>query len=597
MTFTVTQINATGASIISGLTLIAASYLFISLIKQGRGKLRVRLLIGMVVSDLILGLVALPPEIMYLAGDPQTTGSAGCNALAFLLTSVLFSQHLWTLAIAFATYLLLMHPLSSMTSAFERYSWAVAPLIWAISIIHSAIWHGTVGWVNNGSLCYYGTKGNGLDRDLVQFIPRAIVFIVIIALYSRLFRFLRRPDTIQLSTQFMAGTQPDVSDTHNIEETHQGNGSKMFKPLFKLGRGSTTNKDPVNPDAPWEALEFVTVGGAYGGKLTNNTPLHTSSIDFTPTVPSGILLASRPVSPELISPCQEIKDPFSNVATTNLSHRFPSTSSETSVPNSSSSSKQTLGTDTYTVVTPELHYQPEAPGSIDSTTKLVTPDNGHNTAIPTIQRHHVLSPVLSQGSQADLDNDLVNKHFGNQDSDDGLSIHDRLGVYNNELNGDRRTSLVGGIPMVAPERRRSSLIAFDNGNLGEDRRPSGQTLKEFFQEYQVTGLDDIPENSSRNRGSATGSRSGIPQMSASAYFNRQASLLMLYFPLAYMLVFSVSLVRLVYDMVHGQPTPVLSIMSSWLVLSVGLIDGAVYGIAELMVKAKVRRKMPEHMPS
>nr|XP_018264526.1 uncharacterized protein I303_02696 [Kwoniella dejecticola CBS 10117]OBR86684.1 hypothetical protein I303_02696 [Kwoniella dejecticola CBS 10117] len=521
MGFTSAQINATGASVISGLTLVAAAYLFYSLLRQGRGKLRVRLLLGMVVSDMMLGCIALPPEILYLAGDPLKTGSAGCNGLAFILTSTLFSQHLWTLAIAFATYLLLTHPLSRVTSMFERYSWVVAPLIWIISIIHSAIWHGTVGWVNNGSLCYYGTKGRGLDRDLIQFIPRAIVFIVIIVLYSRLFKFLRRPDTIQLSTQFMAGTQPDVSGQAGNEVNHPNMANKILRP-FKMNRASSGNKDPVNPEAPWEALEFVTVGGAYNGKVPTSTPLHTSTFDFTPTVPSGILLASRPVSPDLISPGQEVKDPFSSTTTPN---RYPSTSSEAS----GSSTKQTSGTDTYT-----LDFPPELGG------------NGT----------------------------------------DGESLNDRLGVLD-EAHYDRR------------ERRRSSLIESSTGGQSQqeedqDRRPSGQTLKEFFQEYQVPGLEDIPEN--RGRGSATGSK-GIPQISASAYFNRQASLLMLYFPLAYMLVFSVSLVRLVYDMIYGQPTPVLSIMSSWLVLSVGLIDGLVYGIAELMVKAKVRRKMPEHMHS
>ncbi|WWC60116.1 uncharacterized protein I303_102680 [Kwoniella dejecticola CBS 10117] len=567
MGFTSAQINATGASVISGLTLVAAAYLFYSLLRQGRGKLRVRLLLGMVVSDMMLGCIALPPEILYLAGDPLKTGSAGCNGLAFILTSTLFSQHLWTLAIAFATYLLLTHPLSRVTSMFERYSWVVAPLIWIISIIHSAIWHGTVGWVNNGSLCYYGTKGRGLDRDLIQFIPRAIVFIVIIVLYSRLFKFLRRPDTIQLSTQFMAGTQPDVSGQAGNEVNHPNMANKILRP-FKMNRASSGNKDPVNPEAPWEALEFVTVGGAYNGKVPTSTPLHTSTFDFTPTVPSGILLASRPVSPDLISPGQEVKDPFSSTTTPN---RYPSTSSEAS----GSSTKQTSGTDTYTVVTPELNYQCEAPASVDSTTKLFTPET-----IPTIQRHHVLSPVLSQGSKLDFPPELG----GN--GTDGESLNDRLGVLD-EAHYDRR------------ERRRSSLIESSTGGQSQqeedqDRRPSGQTLKEFFQEYQVPGLEDIPEN--RGRGSATGSK-GIPQISASAYFNRQASLLMLYFPLAYMLVFSVSLVRLVYDMIYGQPTPVLSIMSSWLVLSVGLIDGLVYGIAELMVKAKVRRKMPEHMHS
>jgi hypothetical protein len=45
----------------------------------------------------------------------------------------------------------------------------------------------------------------------------------------------------------------------------------------------------------------------------------------------------------------------------------------------------------------------------------------------------------------------------------------------------------------------------------------------------------------------------------------------------YMLVFSVSLVRLVYGMsVPGPPNQILLIISSWFVLSVGFIDGLVY---------------------
>lgn len=44
----------------------------------------------------------------------------------------------------------------------------------------------------------------------------------------------------------------------------------------------------------------------------------------------------------------------------------------------------------------------------------------------------------------------------------------------------------------------------------------------------------------------------------------------------YMAVFSVSLVRLVYDMANTGSNPVLNIISHWMVLSVGIIDGLVY---------------------
>lgn len=43
-----------------------------------------------------------------------------------------------------------------------------------------------------------------------------------------------------------------------------------------------------------------------------------------------------------------------------------------------------------------------------------------------------------------------------------------------------------------------------------------------------------------------------------------------------MLVFSVSLIRLIYDMIHKDVNPALQIVSAWMVLSVGLIDAIVY---------------------
>jgi hypothetical protein len=66
---------------------------------------------------------------------------------------------------------------------------------------------------------------------------------------------------------------------------------------------------------------------------------------------------------------------------------------------------------------------------------------------------------------------------------------------------------------------------------------------------------------------------------------------MLYFPLAvsdvflsentadeqYVVIFSASLVRLIYDMTtNGAPNPILSIVSAWFTLSVGAIDALVY---------------------
>jgi hypothetical protein len=60
-----------------------------------------------------------------------------------------------------------------------------------------------------------------------------------------------------------------------------------------------------------------------------------------------------------------------------------------------------------------------------------------------------------------------------------------------------------------------------------DTTPNAQTMKEFFDDDVVSrpaGPDSRAE-----RGTTS---NNAPQMSATAYFNRQASMLMLYFPLA-----------------------------------------------------------------
>jgi len=53
----------------------------------------------------------------------------------------------------------------------------------------------TVGFRSTGTLCYYGSHPlphhERVDvRDIIQFVPRALVFIVVVALYSKLYLFL-----------------------------------------------------------------------------------------------------------------------------------------------------------------------------------------------------------------------------------------------------------------------------------------------------------------------------------------------------------------------------------------------------------------------
>ncbi|KAJ9121551.1 hypothetical protein QFC22_002170 [Naganishia vaughanmartiniae] len=113
---------------------------------------------------------------------------------------------------------------------------------------------------------------------------------------------------------------------------------------------------------------------------------------------------------------------------------------------------------------------------------------------------------------------------------------------------------------------------------------AGQTLKDFFQSHLATETEVRHAHGGGNIG---------PEESAAEYSNRQAALLMLYFPLAYIVIFSFSLVRLIHDMITSTPSRALTILSLWFVLSAGLIDAMVYGVAEIVIRRRVRRNLPD----
>lgn len=54
-----------------------------------------------------------------------------------------------------------------------------------------------------------------------------------------------------------------------------------------------------------------------------------------------------------------------------------------------------------------------------------------------------------------------------------------------------------------------------------------------------------------------------------------------------------SLVRLVYAMAVKRPSPVLSLMSAWMVLGVGLIDGLIY-VSVFWLRALVSTRARVH---
>lgn len=342
----------------------------------------------------------------------------------------------------------------------------------------------------------------------MQFVPRAIVFLIIIVLYTQLYRFLRRPDTITLSDDLMGANSVDghlvSSDTADTER------SVMYNPFGKMAAKLSGHKSPPAPDQkgfigperpPWEALEFVTVGRGATSQRTGASAAKLSPLPgaMDPTFVGGSLIESgtNPTTndeapPWMASPPSSIRqgDSISRTNTPTVQpcrppllpedESGPGSRRKSSVPDMSSESSgskrpseaDTLHTPRSTTVPLAVEFAAEHAQSY--------PTRDHSVV-------HILEPTVSVGS-----------------------------MDKKEMGPGEPSPPLNGLPLYPhPVIRRQPSPEDDE----EDDRDRGETLAQFF--------DASADPEARSyRGSSAGQ-----QMSATAYFNRQASILMLWFPI------------------------------------------------------------------
>ncbi|WRT64674.1 uncharacterized protein IL334_001608 [Kwoniella shivajii] len=181
----------------SGMILVSMFYLEVF---RGRpGTTRTRIVQALIVSDFILGIVGLISSCLTVTGDGHALshGTASCDGLGFMVTTVLWTEHGWTLILAIATFMILIYPLHWFTLWMEQRWYFLWAFVWLVSIVIGIIGYEVYGYYPSGGLCFYGANA-GLYSELMQFIPRCVVCIVITILYAKLYVFLRRPDKIRL---------------------------------------------------------------------------------------------------------------------------------------------------------------------------------------------------------------------------------------------------------------------------------------------------------------------------------------------------------------------------------------------------------------
>ncbi|SJX63663.1 uncharacterized protein SRS1_14413 [Sporisorium reilianum f. sp. reilianum] len=184
-------------------------------------KLRHALILGLATSDLVTSVVIIITTACLIANINLVQHDQPCTFLGYILVSSIFSQHLWNLSIAVITYMILVYPLSSFTLTVERRVRWLWPVFWLASFAINTIAFALGGYGFRGGYCALTT--DFYFASIFQFVPRAIVFIVILCLYTHLFFFLRRTNLFS-----KANTSHSLSHSrHRSQVQHVGTQSKQ----------------------------------------------------------------------------------------------------------------------------------------------------------------------------------------------------------------------------------------------------------------------------------------------------------------------------------------------------------------------------------
>ncbi|WWD07539.1 hypothetical protein V865_005640 [Kwoniella europaea PYCC6329] len=705
---------------ILGSGMILVSMFVLERIRGRPGTTRTRIVQALIVSDFLLGIVGLISSCLFLAGDGSAIahGTVSCDGLGFLLTAILWTEHGWTLILAFATFMILIYPLHWFTLWMEQRWYLLWAFVWVVSIAVAILGYELFGFYPSGGTCFYGANA-GLYSELMQFIPRCVVCIAITVLYARLYVFLKRPDKIRLpgSNSATGGPYETVSSTSNKDkgEFRERFGSLITNGPFRRKRGSSgevlsvlpegqsnvssssstdpppviqekekeKEKEPTRKNSgfrrpsfsptkevpPWEKLElpaFQVDGQRFGGPSPSS--IHSGSI-WNGWRSGRKRSSTTTISTNVHSPSSRLNSISNSVKhqreETNLRStppglyvpRMPSIPSEDHIdprnPNRNQDTTQThpqhkreSTDDTYiaqssivsgsaltgagekkrkksvqlpsspksTISSIEYGHGPGQSPKIDSRQRPsitisegieLTPgefqvaDQARQDGSEARQMRSSVQPLpkITLPPRSDNPWSTLGSGVGGRRSAPTTPTFSQQNFQFTTRSGPGTPGAPGTPGTIAPQssRRTSKNDRDRTDTQGDDAEENEEDEDEWDLARMLAQpppgshtADDrfAPRQSTTNNDE---SFELVPE-SMSSYLNRKTALLMLWFPLGYLFLFSVSLIRLIYDFA-GNPPVGLRAISKWMILAQGVLDAIIYGVVEWHTKRVVRKKV------
>lgn len=655
---------------------------------------------------IVVNTAGLLQNVDFLQGDARRA----CTFLGWLLSTTVYTTHGWNTCILVITYGILVHPLSSFTLSMERHVLWLFPAIWGFALIVNSFIFGFAGFSYSGGYCYIGNRAGTLFSTLVQFLPRAIVAVLIGSLYTRLFVFLRRTNffakgsrrgrsfskssptnqqssTARLSAGAVEAARPDSYEAEkdakdatpsSSEHSTAGNRSKLFLPFLRSQTASTfATKGPQSPRSPvfqlggdrkkqdfdgYEMRDYAVVAPLSLNALNNlpaggndNGPSPTATrfrseypSEFNTGTPSSPIdhkaalanLGPRPRSPPASS--MRRSRSLSDAAAQSDSQTKTSKgdevieSSNSTTPLQAFNRAQTGGSqissgsqdDLMVGRRPNLGRRSSTQLSVEREEEEEEDDDDDDDEIPDYHSWIGLAPSKAHRRKDMSDFQMMTvpretargpmsrtntARSGFSSTSPGVvrdSSRTRPGTAGTRERGSyfeppasplvHLTNMQQALAAGPPSRRGSAVGDLDIPATDVSRQPFDAKILEdanFTWGTDVTG--DRRPSKTKFSGNGIGqdtstSSDGQEVENTGSTLNRQASALLLLYPLAYLVLFGLSVIRLIRDLANpagvNRPNDVLKQVSRWLIFAQGALDCIIFKVIESQFRQRMKRK-------
>ncbi|OCK78843.1 hypothetical protein K432DRAFT_406116 [Lepidopterella palustris CBS 459.81] len=201
-----------GVSLISAL---GAAWIVLSFILfRSLRSFRHQLILGLAISDFWMAINFMSSTAVNLSGHliSEPPQKAFCSFNGFMTQLFVTQTDYWVLTIAVCTFLVLAS-YKRQSSWIQEHRIVLWCLPWGFSTLCAALGLGFAGYGNIGAWCWFTSDRT---RLLVNFIPRWIIIIAILAIYLRLYMIIYKAHN-----SFVSFDQDGRSNTHSLSPENE----------------------------------------------------------------------------------------------------------------------------------------------------------------------------------------------------------------------------------------------------------------------------------------------------------------------------------------------------------------------------------------